>query len=223
MSEPAWEGPAEADAVAGNIDHPDLDYDVEGIPWEPDAADTPDPEELVQLFNEAARQHGMEHAQEIVEHLIGTHIAPLGAEMESMLEQERYAEGWDAADGIFEEAGLDEGARDEAFEAAEAFVDWHAREMGVDPAQWLGLLAASRGTDEAGAARLVFQAVGDVMQHHAHLANAKDELAVVDKYFSGVQPATPAPRDEIPKDRDVRVGDYMPGGQRFEAFYGRRG
>jgi hypothetical protein len=201
MSEFAPEWPVEADAIAGNMDHldvdaePDYGYDDEGdlLPWEQEAAIDPQSPE----FQEAAREFAREHVQSTIEYLIQENLAPLGAQMEAALEKERQADGWDVAADVLEEAGLEEAVWEQAVETAEQFVDWHAQQMGVDAKQWLELLAESRGIDVGDAAKLVLQAVSDAHHHNERFKPGSGERAVVAKYFGDPTPA-PArnPTDE---------------------------
>jgi len=184
--------PAEADAVAGNIDHldvdaePDYGYDdgSDLLPWEPGAEiDTQSPE-----FQEAAREYAREHVQSTIEHLIQENLAPLGAQMEAALEEQQLAAGQAQADGILEAAGLDEAGRDQAFGIADAFVNTYAQELGVPPDVWIAALADYKGVSVPEAAQMILEETANVVQHQDRMAGAKDEFDVLHRYF---QPITP--------------------------------
>ena len=186
--------PAEADAVAGNIDHldvdaePDYGYDdgTGALPWEPGAepvVDTDSPE-----FQEAARRYALEHTQGVIDQLIGEHLAPLGAQMEAALEEQQLAAGWTQADGILEAAGLDEAGRDQAFGIADEFVNTYAQELGVPSDVWIAALAEYKGVSVPEAAQMILEETANVVQHQDRMAGAKDEFDVLHRYF---QPITP--------------------------------
>src|SRR5262245_14703989 len=96
MSEFAYSDfPAEADAVAGNIDgeieYDDLDpyYDQPGdpLPWQP-SVDRDSPE-----FQEAVRQQALEEVHRTVIPAVVSQVAPLHAEVEGWISEHEAAAG----------------------------------------------------------------------------------------------------------------------------------
>jgi hypothetical protein len=191
--------PAVADAVAGNIDHLDTEYGYseEPSPWQPEFApddpESPEEQEALAVFNEAARAYGIEHAQQIVGQLIDTELAPLGAEMEAALEQQRNAAGWEVADQILSEAGLDEADRERTLELADGFVEQFAANLGIEPGQWLEAFARYQGGSVEQAAQVVLQSAANVVRNEAQARGAADEVELARLHTRLPQPGGSIP------------------------------
>jgi hypothetical protein len=189
MSEFAPEWPVEADAIAGNMDHldvdaePDYGYDDEGdlLPWEQEAAIDPQSPE----FQQAASAYALEHVQSTIEHLIQEHIAPLGAQMEAALEQQDVDAGMDQAYSALEEWGVAENDRQAVIEITVENLQQAADQIGTDIPTFLlewDRLAGGDGSGQAAALTALELGAASLARAHEH-TNAKDEFAVYDLHF----------------------------------------
>jgi hypothetical protein len=179
--------PAEADAVAGNLDHldvdgePDYGYDSpdDQLPWQPIDTDSPE-------FRELARQYALEEAHAAVSQLVENHLAPLGAQMEVALEQQDFAAGMDQVYDALEGFGVAEDDRQAVFEITAENLEQAAAQIGVDVPTFLQAMeeAYGLGDGSGAAAALAALEIGAASMARAHEhANAKDEFAVYDLHF----------------------------------------
>jgi hypothetical protein len=183
--------PAEADAIAGNIDYDDelvdggyVGYDDEGYgydEWAPEI-DPSDP-----LFQEAAREYALAELQDIIPELVEQQLGPLGREMEAALDEQRLAAGWDWAHQHLDGLGVPENDRQELVELVAANLGDAAQQAGVDVVRFLQLAeqAAGIGNGDGEAAAVAMLEIGAAaLERHRSIANAKgDEYEVFDRYF----------------------------------------
>jgi hypothetical protein len=177
--------PAEADAVASNVD-----FDDSYVEAQPETSgESPDWE--LQAFEDAAREYGREYAEASLQRVIAERLEPLAQEMESALQGRRQEEGTQAALKILGERGVVESDREEVLSRTEAMLDQEleARGMTWDDLQLIPDEQRHAFIDSA------LNANADAWVLHKRYEGG-DELAVAHKHFvnpAALQQAAPVP------------------------------
>jgi hypothetical protein len=209
MSDYAFDYPAEADALAGNVDHLDTEYDSSGeygygddlYSYGDEYVPATDPESPE--FREAARQYGMEHVQDVIEHLVQTQLVPLHSQLESIVNEQQAAQGVEDAYDRLADYGIAEEDRGAVFDMVHQHTHEMAAQLGVDVPTFLQLMEqhAGVGNGSGEAAALMLLELGAAATTRA-TAPAADEFGVLRNYF---------PRGD---DTSLIHGEPMPlGGQ----------